>query len=197
MPQNSQRLFISLNPPVPILAGLATVQHTVRTALAPLPLPTVRWMRADQMHLTLHFLGECPPDRANELESALRDYTAHITIPELALRGLGCFPAFNHPRVIWIGVEENEALQRLHAGSAQLLSRHFDIKPETSFYPHLTLARLGRQQGQDRFRLSSALESIETPCVPWTPRAISLMRSVPSASGANYSCIAQFTPKSG
>ena len=74
------RAFLGLDLPEDIRSALAVQQFL-------LPLP--RRVDPDQFHLTLVFLGDCPPDR---LEAAHEGFAAlHATAFPLALQGLGLF----------------------------------------------------------------------------------------------------------
>src|SRR3954471_23428014 len=62
----------------------------------------VRWLAAEQMHLTLSFLDQVDLDR----EKALRERLGAIQWSAffLPVIGLGTFPAKGWPKIIWIGV---------------------------------------------------------------------------------------------
>src|SRR5262249_7037020 len=60
----------------------------------------------------------------------------------LGLRGLGLFPPHGEPRVLWVGVETNSALQSLHQTIGELLTNEIGYVPESRPYaPHITLSR--------------------------------------------------------
>ena len=57
-----------------------------------------RWVPAANLHLTLRFVGETPPERADSLRVNLREPIRREAAIELAFSGLGCFPRVEKPR---------------------------------------------------------------------------------------------------
>jgi RNA 2',3'-cyclic 3'-phosphodiesterase len=125
----AKRLFIALELPESCRESL------VRLAA---PIRGVRWLAADQLHLTLAFLG----DVAGEAEELLKEKLAEVRVPPflLPIEGVAAFGG-PRPSVIWAGVGTGHphlfALhKRVHDA---LFATHFD--PELrSFHPHVTLA---------------------------------------------------------
>ena len=104
-------------------------------------LPGVRWLPADQLHLTLRFIGE-----VNEpLFAAIRDglLVSGLSPMVCRLQGVGRFPPSGRPRVLWVGVHsEGDGLLQLATLVEERL-RLFGLAPEgRQFRPHVTLARL-------------------------------------------------------
>jgi 2'-5' RNA ligase len=87
------RLFVALDLP-----------EDIKRSLEPLAagLGDVRWMGADQQHLTLRFLGEVDDGWGRDAAEALALVPG---VPfELRLKGIGHFPLRGEPRVLWVGV---------------------------------------------------------------------------------------------
>lgn len=103
-------------------------------------LPGVRWTVAEQIHLTLAFLGKVAPEAEEKLRTQLLEIKfASFFLP---LNGIGTFPAKGRPKIIWLGVG------RGHPHLFQLHKRVTDaalaagIEPDLrSWHPHFTLAR--------------------------------------------------------
>jgi 2'-5' RNA ligase len=125
------RLFVAIDIPPPIKEALARFSRE---------LPVARWVPADQIHLTLRFIGEVGPETLAAIKAAL-SRLGFRGFP-LALHGAGHFPPGKHPRVLWVGVEPNDMLVALHQ-ELELALLEAGIPPEERpFSPHLTLARL-------------------------------------------------------
>lgn len=129
----NKRLFVAIDPPSAIcdhIAGLCC------------GLPGARWTPAEQLHLTLCFIGEVSSSAFLDICEAL----AEITSPAFALRlqGVGFFPPRGQPRVVWAGIAPSEPLAVLQR---KITTRLFalGLAPENrKFSPHITLARLNQ-----------------------------------------------------
>jgi 2'-5' RNA ligase len=135
------RAFIAIDLSPEARQALTILQNRLKTLAPP---HTVRWSAPQNIHLTLHFLGEITPEQANEALDQLTAATACYPAFEIALAGLGCFPNTKRPRVLWVGMpQENEILLRLQQNLGGRLQAAIDFSPETRpFSPHLTLGRV-------------------------------------------------------
>jgi 2'-5' RNA ligase len=110
-------------------------------AVQPVPFPGLRVLGWNELHLTLHFLGELDPSSVELVRKALAG--VRMNAFTMTLRGVGRFPPEGCPRVLWVGVEHDPALLALHAAVALVLSEAIGFHPEERPYsPHVTLARL-------------------------------------------------------
>lgn len=103
----------------------------------------VRWVAAESAHLTLHFIGETAPERAELLRLGLELAVARHAPFSLATGDLGVFPDFRNPRVLWLGLRgQTDHLASLHREIGQQLVKlgfEADLK---RFHPHVTLGRV-------------------------------------------------------
>ncbi len=106
------------------------------------------WPRAENLHLTLKFLGEIEENRVALLRGAAARAAEESQPFELTVEGAGAFPPRGAPRVLWLGVEDGTGgLARLHSRlEAECAAAGFE-REERPFHPHLTLARLRAPQG--------------------------------------------------
>ena len=125
------RLFLAIDIPGEIKEQLALFAGE---------LPAARWVPAEQLHLTLRFIGEVGPQTFAAIKAALSGLTFRRFT--LELRGAGHFPPGNHPRVLWVGVQPSAALGELHRELELALIDPGITPDERPFSPHLTLARL-------------------------------------------------------
>ncbi len=100
----------------------------------------VRWLSAEQMHLTLSFLGNVVADIEEKLCAQLRAFEwSAFTLP---ISGLGTFPGKGRPNILWIGVGAGHPhLFQLHKrvqDAALAAGLEPDLRP---WHPHVTLAR--------------------------------------------------------
>lgn len=115
----------------------------------------------EAMHLTLAFLGEVPPARAEEAGRCLEVLSGFGPFEAVAGKA-GFFPSLDAPRVFWLGFSAggerlSEAAARL---SAALRGAGFLLE-ERAFLPHLTLARIkGRAAPEALLRAAEAAEAL-------------------------------------
>ncbi|HEY0835711.1 MAG TPA: RNA 2',3'-cyclic phosphodiesterase [Azospirillum sp.] len=125
------RLFVALDFPADVRDRLAGLGGGV---------PGARWTEADNLHLTLRFIGDVPGDTAADIDAALAEVEAPAF--DLVLDGVGVFGQGRNARVLWAGVERSDALTRLQAKVESAIVRCGLPAEERRFSPHVTLARL-------------------------------------------------------
>jgi 2'-5' RNA ligase len=133
------RLFFAVPLPAAALEACRTVIDPVR--LGPRG-RSARWVRTENLHLTVRFLGDIDPALVDPLAEAAREAAAGVDVFEIHLAGAGAFPDGRHPRTLWLGVEQgNGGLEALDFGLVEPLRRlgfDVDARPRRA---HLTVAR--------------------------------------------------------
>lgn len=142
------------------------------------------WVRRENYHVTLRFLGEIDPLLTVDLEKISRRITARLEPFVLPLDRLGCFPSVDRARVLWIGGEASPVFHGL-AASLQHELRKLGFPPERKpTVAHVTLARI---KGRPDARLSRVLDDAALPPgLEARADRIALMESVLSPDGAVY-----------
>jgi 2'-5' RNA ligase len=194
------RLFFSINPPPDVIHHLSAIQSEVRKVLETGfdPQRAVRWTRPRQFHLTILFLGNVPPAEIANLEVAANEVMASFKeLPVLTLSGIGSFPAFHRPRVLWVGCRSNGLLQQLQSGFLAAFSKKIPLKENERSYPHITIARFRHLPRRFAERMRILSEKDWLPECFWRVNSVSLMRSVPGPEGAEYTCLSNFSPEIG
>lgn len=132
------RLFVALEIPTTTRENLATLIASLR-AITREP----RWVRPDNLHVTLKFLGEVAEDELAAVETALGRIRSDQAVT-LEFRGLGFFPNEKKPRVFWAGIAASANLKTLAADIEGAMEKCGIAREKRDFSPHLTLARLER-----------------------------------------------------
>jgi 2'-5' RNA ligase len=192
------RLFFSINPPAIVIQHLSAIQSEVRRVLETGfdPRRAVRWIRPTQFHLTVLFLGNVPPAEIAGLEVVANEVMASFTeLPVLTLSGIGSFPAFHRPRVLWVGCRSNGLLQQLQSGFLAAFSKKIPLKENERAYPHITIARFRHLPRRFAARMRILSEKNRFPECVWPINCVSLMRSLPGPEGAEYTCLSNFSPE--
>ena len=109
------------------------------------PQRSVRWDKADKIHLTLKFLGDTRQDDVPRISEALANATREIKKFSFAVDGLGCFPNLKQPRVVWVGVKDSAALINMQKAIEKYVMPLGFPKEDRAFSPHLTLGRVRRE----------------------------------------------------
>ena len=178
------RLFVAIDLSEGARAAVAEEQQRLRRTLGPSP---AKWVRAEQMHMTLVFIGEADQARADTIAGLL---SAEIPLPpfRLAFGGLGLFPVAGPPRVLWLGTLDGTSkavdLQRRVVGRLEPAGVQREARP---FHPHLTLARWPARRRSERPPLGSARAAVAAVEVD----AVTLYHSHLSAAGSSYISLAR------
>ncbi len=104
----------------------------------------IRWVHAENLHVTLRFIGPCKEDQVPQLiknvSEAIKANNA-VTPFAMQLSAAQLFPTPAHPRIISVGFYPIvELFQLAHSVEEGVVSTGFT--PETRAYlPHLTLGR--------------------------------------------------------
>ncbi len=176
------RTFISVELSDATRHRVADLQDQMRAAGARL-----RWVRPPNLHFTLRFLGEIPAAQVARAVVATRE-AARSTDPfEVTIAGLGVFPSFERPQVVWVGTSDGAPmLEALASALAAVLARErfpVDSKP---FRPHLTLGRVrDERQWGDLVRVLQRFRDVVIG--PEPIRAVSVMESRLTPDGPVYS----------
>lgn len=106
-------------------------------------LKRVKWVRPEDFHLTLKFLGEVPVNDIYDTIVALRKACARIEPFDLVFNGLGGFPDTARPHTLWVGVTEGveESAELAGAIDDELFRIGFP-REGRRFTPHLTIGRV-------------------------------------------------------
>lgn len=137
------RLFVAVNFPQEIKQALGSFINELRAMPA-----DMKWVGAQNLHLTVQFLGNTGEDLAPRVVEALKRSAVSVSPFYLSLGGVGVFPSKDRPRVIWVGVhDETAVLADLHRKVQRELGQLGFAPDQKRFSPHLTLARLRSPQG--------------------------------------------------
>lgn len=174
------RLFVAINLP-------ADVRHSAHGAMAPLRDPlgrTVSWVRADNLHVTVQFLGDVAPARVSAIADAVRAAARATPTTVARLGGVGAFPSLARPRILWIGIEPNPALDALYHAVTDATGRLGFERERRPYHPHVTIGRV-RVGATTTTKLAAAVESVDWTAVV-SVHAVDLMVSEIGAGGARY-----------
>ena len=109
----------------------------------------VRWVRDDGLHITLKFLGWVEARHLPSIKAALEQGLQGCHALRLRVRGLGAFPSWRRPRVLWAGLE-GEGLSALAAAVDKAVEALGFESEKRPFTPHITCGRVKGMRGWPR-----------------------------------------------
>jgi len=130
------RLFVALPIWEEVRNNLAAPLSQLRRAD-----PKPRWVPPANLHVTLKFIGEVPPEERPAIEQALAGVSTAAPL-DLEFRGIGFFPSDRRPSVLCVGIHASPELPALAARIDRSLVGCGVPRETRVFSPHLTLARL-------------------------------------------------------
>jgi 2'-5' RNA ligase len=143
-PSQRLRIFLAVFPPTAAQDIAAQVVDRLRGSD-----DGVSWVKRENLHYTLRFLGDLGDDGAGRAaEAAVEGVSGHPAFVA-RLGGMGAFPGARRARVLWVGLSEGaEALKSLADSVEQSLRKKGFGRADRPFAPHLTIGRV-REPKQD------------------------------------------------
>lgn len=175
------RLFIAVNVDPSLRPPLVEIQGMLKATRAP-----VSWVKPENLHFTLKFLGETSEARVPALREALRRSLVGMRSFPVSLGGAGTFPPKGRPRIIWVGVEQGaDEMERLRQRIDDALFPLGFSRESRPFRPHLTLGRV-----KSGGRLDPLLDGLRSAAVGQVGQMqvarVDLMQSQLQPAGAIY-----------
>jgi 2'-5' RNA ligase len=134
------RLFVALEMPAAVREHFATLISQLRALESKSSAKKPRWVRPENLHVTLKFIGHVDPALLDPIRATLAKLCSNGPV-DLRFRGLGFFPNAKRPRVLWAGTAASPNLSSLARDIDASLAKLGISAEERAFTPHLTLAR--------------------------------------------------------
>lgn len=145
------RSFIAIGLPEPVIAHIREVQSGLKARNL-----KMSWVRPENMHLTLKFLGNIKPSDVESIGREMAGAAKAYRPFSLSAKGLGVFPSIKRPRVVWAGLRgDMAALIDMQKDLESRLEKIGFPKENKPFRGHLTLAR-----GKGKIDSKSLLDSM-------------------------------------
>src|SRR5215218_5007435 len=142
------RLFIAIELPEDVRSHLIRVQDALKATL-----PKASYTKAENLHITLKFLGETDAKKRDQLVTSLEMIRTERV--ELAPEKVDCFPNRGPVRIVTSALAGNIApLRALQESIEQRCKFLGYAREQRAFRPHVTLAR-ARPVLSARFRHES------------------------------------------
>jgi 2'-5' RNA ligase len=131
------RSFLAFELPVEIREQIRVISKELKKTALP-----VRWVKVDNIHLTILFLGSVDEDTIGDIEEKVNVVVKGFSAFKTKLNAVGAFPHWKRPRVIWIGLNGDIGRLSNLRNKLQEELKVLGFMPEKRpFRPHLTLGR--------------------------------------------------------
>ncbi|MGD1002598.1 MAG: RNA 2',3'-cyclic phosphodiesterase [Candidatus Brocadiia bacterium] len=176
------RAFVAVEMAEPIREALSALIGDLRRLDAP-----VKWVEAQNIHLTLKFLGSVPDASVARAVEILRECADGMGPFSLEIAGAGGFPDLKRPRVIFVCAADQppvaaELARRLNEQMAEIGAER-DDRP---YQNHITLGRV--REPRHLAQLTQRLESLQGKSFGSMQAAeLTLMESRLTPAGPIYS----------
>ena len=190
-PGQTLRAFIAIELDPKVQAALGQIQKELKDVGA-----DVKWVKPDNIHLTLKFLGDVSLEELDSIKGAMQTTLQPIKSFSMALTHLGAFPKVENPQIIWVGAtaDKNSIKSITESLEENLKGIGFE-KEKRDFEPHITLGRM--RSSDNKFALSKKIKNFQFPAgAPHQlVNQIALFKSTLTPQGPIYETLAKINLK--
>ncbi len=175
------RTFIAIELPEQIIDSIGRIQERLQDYGF-----KVRWVRPQNIHLTLKFLGNIQKVQTEKIHQAIFESARGFAPISIAAKGIGAFPSIKRPRVIWVGLAgQINQLQKLQKALDEKLAANGFPKEKRKFKGHLTLGRVKNKIDPKKL-LEAVKEFAGFESEPFVTDTVALFKSELKSTGAVY-----------
>lgn len=182
------RLFFAVPVAVELTEPLTQIQQELKAVGA-----KVSWVRPENLHFTLKFLGDTLQEQVSKLSEVAATVAQDSPAHQIEMGGVGGFPNRRRPRVVWVGCTDGgEQFAQLGQQLEEALVQAGLAEPEKrKFTPHLTIGRVRSHYRLEE--LAATMEQLSQAEIgPMQVNHFVLMRSQLHPDGAIYTPLARF-----
>ncbi len=184
------RVFIAIELESSIKENIARIQTRLKVTQ-----DKIKWVEASSVHLTLRFLGEIEEEKLEKVHQITRELGERISPFKIRVKGMGVFPGFSSPRVIWIGARDTSGeLEDVAVWLEEALVREGFAREKRKWKAHLTLGRVKSLKDSERLR-ELIQKEMETEAGKMEVKDITIMRSQLTPTGPIYTSLGKICLK--
>ncbi len=175
------RTFIAIPLPEELVTKLGVLQKELKKDIK-----NASWVRPENIHLTLKFLGEISTELTAEVAVALKPAARGHRPFMLKTLGVRGFPDKNRPRLLCLDIEDSGALTSLYEDIETALSRIGIGEEPRPFRAHLTICRFRLKRGRQEPFTGGPGRDID---MEFRVKSFEILKSVLEPGGALHSVI--------
>lgn len=188
-----KRIFIAINLPEAIKNKLAEYQKEIDESFLEENFHPVRWVKKDNLHITLEFLGYLREEEIEKIKKILFEISQYFPVFKIKLTEICYAPEKEKiPRMIWIKGEKSDILSEIKKELDKKLEERISFKSERrEFTPHVTLGRIRKWEFK-AIPLNERPEIEKDIELEFKVNSVELMESILKRSGPEYQIIESF-----
>ncbi len=174
-----KKLFISISPPEEVKKNLFLLKDN----LSDLP---AKWIKEENIHITLLFIGYINDNKINELKLSIRRVVEKVKAFEIKIKDISYAPPnLNPPKMIWANIIKSDSLDYLRKRF------HEEVGVGSrEFLPHITLAKINSWQFNKME--PEEIPKIEREGMTFTTKSVELMESKVLKGSVKYELLEKF-----
>lgn len=141
------RTFVSIDLPDNIKDNLYEIEKNIN-------IDGIKLVKRDNLHITLKFIGEVSQIKIDEIIQNL--FNICFKPFKLKIESLGAFPTEKNARIVWIGAKGDDIFPLVDSIETELKKLKF--KTDERFHPHITIARVKKQNKDIKDRIKKFLD---------------------------------------
>ncbi len=148
----------------------------------------IKWVKPENIHLTLKFIGEISGERKDELSSRLKHTRFQSGPIPIGISGFGKFGKGNNLNIFWAGIDDSNPLEQVYHQIEHTLDEMGIEKETRKFKPHLTL---GRNKKNFNFKSMLTLidQYLDLPIARFTASGFQIFESTLTPGGPRHTIL--------
>lgn len=146
----------------------------------------IKWVKPQNLHITIKFLGDVALQQLDAIKEGLQTTMTEIQPFAFTLTELGTFPDAKRPRVVWVGIDDqNLQAKKIAELTENTLAQLGFKKEDKKFSPHITIGRI--KSNKNLHQLSMEIKRYPLPTdIVQSITHISVYKSTLTPSGPIY-----------